>query len=192
MPAGEAEAVLLAAWQAEVEWRGGKFRHDANTAEACRRLAKFLTQPQGCKTGAMLCGTPGNGKTTLLRAMQAATNWLEARQVAVEYGKGIRIMPARDIAEAAKDWKTFTAIRTHPALGIEDMGCEAAEVANYGNWLNPVADLVEFRYDRCLPTFMTTNLTPAEVRKRYGARVADRFNEMLEVIIFTRGSYRGK
>lgn len=36
----------------------------------------------------------------------------------------------------------------------------------------------------------TTNLTAGEIRGKYGDRLADRFNEMLEVIVFRNGTYR--
>lgn len=75
-------------------------------------------------------------------------------------------------------------------LGIEDMGREATEVIDFGNVLNPVIDLLEYRYNQQLFTFITTNLKADEVRKKYGDRIADRFNEMLEVIIFGNTTYR--
>jgi DNA replication protein DnaC len=51
-------------------------------------------------------------------------------------------------------------------------------------------DLLEYRYVEQLPTFLTTNLDASEIRGKYGDRIADRFNEMLSVIIFRRVSYR--
>ena len=41
-------------------------------------------------------------------------------------------------------------------------------------------------------TFITTNLTKSQIREKYGNRIADRFNEMLEVIIFKNETYRDK
>ncbi len=37
---------------------------------------------------------------------------------------------------------------------------------------------------------VTTNLTPNEIVNKYGKRIADRFNEMMEVVIFKNESYR--
>lgn len=63
-------------------------------------------------------------------------------------------------------------------------------VLDYGNVLNPVVDLLSKRYDEQLFTIATTNITPDEIRSKYGNRIADRFNETMERIVFTNGTYR--
>ena len=75
-------------------------------------------------------------------------------------------------------------------IGLEDIGREATEVMDYGNLISPIIEMIEYRYDHQLFTFITTNLTPKQLREKYGSRIADRFNEMLEVIIFTNETYR--
>ncbi len=75
-------------------------------------------------------------------------------------------------------------------LAIDDMGVEATEVLDYGNALTPIKDLIEYRYDAQLFTMISTNLTAEEVRKKYEARIADRFNEMWEVLVFENPTYR--
>ena len=99
---------------------------------------------------------------------------------------------AREIARLNKDdFAKFEKIRSKKTLAIDDMGLEPAEVMDYGNILNPVVDLLSYRYDEQLFTIVTTNLKPEEIRQKYGDRIADRFNEMMERIIFYNGSYRG-
>ena len=39
-------------------------------------------------------------------------------------------------------------------------------------------------------TIITTNLTPKQIRKCYGDRIADRLNEMVEKIVFNNATYR--
>jgi DNA replication protein DnaC len=39
-------------------------------------------------------------------------------------------------------------------------------------------------------TIITTNLTPSEIREKYGDRIADRMNEMMVKIIFNNDTYR--
>jgi len=56
--------------------------------------------------------------------------------------------------------------------------------------LSPIIDLLEHRYNEQLFTLITTNLNAEQIRERYKARIADRFNEMLEVIVFEDGSFR--
>ena len=140
----------------------------------------------------MLCGVPGNGKTTLLYAFQSAVNWLN--DIGHFEGKraGIRIVDAKEVVMLAKDFEAFRNLRNMPMIAIEDMGREPIEVLDYGNVLNPVVDMLEYRYNLQLFTFITTNLTKSQIREKYGNRIADRFNEMLEVIIFKNETYRDK
>ena len=99
--------------------------------------------------------------------------------------KCIEILP-----EEYKDRKRFAELRSERLLAIDDLGKEAAEVLDFGNALSPVIDLLEYRYQHQLFTAITTNLTNEEITKKYGKRIADRFNEMLEVIIFQDITYR--
>ena len=99
------------------------------------------------------------------------------------------IVDAKDIV-TTKNEKDKRNLRSRPLLAIEDMGREPTEVLEYGNVLNPVIDLLEYRYDAQLFTMITTNLNPSEIRQKYGARIADRFNEMFERVIFKNQSYR--
>ena len=77
-------------------------------------------------------------------------------------------------------------------LAIDDLGIEPAEVMDYGNILNPVIDLISYRYNEQLFTIVTTNLNPKQIRDKYGDRIADRFNEMMKKVIFENDSYRSK
>ena len=61
---------------------------------------------------------------------------------------------------------------------------------DYGNVINPVIDLLSQRYEDQKLTIITTNVTNLQIRKTYGDRIADRFNEMMKVVIFTNPSYR--
>ena len=93
-------------------------------------------------------------------------------------------------ALAAADEREQNRVALTPVLGLEDAGAEAAETLRFGNVVTPVADLIEKRYTARRFTVVTTNLTPPEMRSRYGARVADRLNEMMQVVIFRAASYR--
>ena len=75
-------------------------------------------------------------------------------------------------------------------LSIDDLGVEPSEVLDYGNVLSPVIELLSRRYNAQLFTIVTTNLTPKQIREHYGERIADRFNEMFERIVFENSTYR--
>lgn len=191
--------LLATFYAAEVNGRCGKFIPDDETTDNLARLAEFITA-ENPRFGVMLCGNVGNGKTTLMKAFQRSIYYLDARHHFEflddkEYGQRfkpeMRIVDVRDILSAAKNnMQEYIQLRSCLMLGIDDLGKEPAEVMDYGNILSPVIDLIEHRYDKQLFTFITSNLTPKEIRQKYGERIADRFNEMLGVIVFRNSSYR--
>lgn len=199
LPCTERQAldILTAAYTAEVENRGGVYEATDDITRALADLAAFLTakpdeersKPRR-KFGVMLAGLYGNGKTTTLRALQTAINLLNAEDLFEEF-TGMPIVSARGIALLAdEDHKAYTATCQRPLLAVDDMGREPAEVLKYGNTMNPVADLIEFRYNARLFTVITTNLTAPQIAEKYGQRIADRFNEMLHVIVYKGKTHR--
>lgn len=188
MTQAQAYDLLLAAYMAEVEYRHREFVNDEQTRENIENLAKFVTS-DGSKFGIMFCGVCGNGKTTLMYALQNVINAVNSAG-GFDGKTGMMIADAKEIAQTANSVKEFRALKSEGMLAIEDMGREPAEVLNFGNVLNPVVDLIEYRYDNQLFTAITTNLTGEQIREKYGKRIADRFNEMLHVVIFKNNSYR--
>lgn len=193
MSAQDALNLLAACYQFAVERRCGTLVLDQNTTRCLTQLATYITMPNP-KFGVMLCGTCGNGKTTMLYALQRAINLLERSghfKFLGEYFKvGMEIVDVRYILQIADNDVKFADLRRRDMLAIDDMGKEPAEIMSYGNILNPVIDIIEHRYQQQLFTAITTNLTGKQIREKYGARIADRFNEMLEVIVFQDISYR--
>lgn len=180
--------LLTAAYRAEVEYRHLTFIDTPQTKAAISAAAQFLATITP-KFGVIFLGMSGNGKTTLLNALQQAVRYLSHIGILPE-DTGIRIADAKRIATAAKSSSHFQAYADTPLLAIEDVGREPAELLDYGNVLSPIADIIEYRYDAQLFTLLTTNLNPREIRERYGERIADRLNEMCDKIVFTHSSYR--
>lgn len=185
----QANDILLAAYKAEVESRHRTFVDDGKTRANINKLAEFLTN-ESPKFGIMFCGICGNGKTTMIHALQSALNYMSDYNAFNSERKGIRIIDAKDVTAYARDTKNFSSLRITEMLAIEDMGREPTEILDYGNILNPVIDLLEYRYNQQLFTIITTNMRAEDIREKYGDRIADRFNEMLNVIIFGNASYR--
>lgn len=189
----QAVQLMIAAYEAEVEFRHGTCRLDENTTKAINSLAECLTK-QSPKFGLMFCGTCGNGKTTMLFALRSAISYL-ARAGYIQTdnsteSSSLLVVDAKDIVSYARVPNEMKKLAARRMLAIEDLGKEAAEVLDYGNVINPAVDLLEKRYDNQLFTVITTNLRAREIREKYGDRIADRFNEMLDVIIFKGNSYR--
>ena len=183
--------LLTAAYRAEVAFRRRQFIADEYTAAHIAQLADFLTSDTS-RFGLMLCGTYGNGKTTLMCALRSATNLLNR---CGEFGRrnvGLRFEDARDIAKlyTARDQRPYNEFKQASGVIIEDMGKEPIEQMNYGTVISPVVEILEYRYYNQLFTAITTNLTPQEIRAKYGNRIADRFNEMMQVITFQDQTYR--
>lgn len=184
----EALTLLTAAYSAEVEYRHGVFKYDSRTKEHLRRVAEVVTG--GERFGMIFLGGCGNGKTTMVHALQQTMNYLRHKNLLDDCEcTGLRVIDAKAAAQKVKAMYSDPYCNA-PMLAIEDIGREAKEVLEYGNVTNPVADLIEHRYECQLYTILTTNLNPEEVRARYGARIADRLNEMSVPIIFKGGSYR--
>lgn len=189
-----AKLILKAAYIAEVESRSMTYIESSSMTDVINRTAEILASDKP-RLGIMFCGTCGNGKTTMVNAIKLATAQLRdwKKLYKMEQAKidlAIQIRDSREIAELAKDYESFKRFKSQDLIAIEDMGKESAETLNYGNIINPVMELIESRYANQKYTLITTNLTAKQVREKYGNRIADRFNEMLDVIVFEDGSYR--
>lgn len=194
---------MAAAYKYEVERRHRSFILDENTESNLTQLALYITSPNP-KFGVMCCGTCGNGKTTILYAFQRVINYLEERRhfefLSDEYMRfkaSLEIFRAKELAQISKDHKAFKDLMSRPMLAIDDLGTEPAEVHDFANINTPVIDLIDYRYNHQLFTFITTNLIAKKknedditIRVKYGDRTADRLNEMLHVIVFKNLSYR--
>lgn len=186
----DAVRVILAGVKAEVERRDKTFIMSDTLLAQTGQIAEWLTGNHS-KFGLMLCGGCGNGKTTFVKAFQRILNNFDFKVDESSERYSIRIVNARDLARLCKEdyyeWRNLSYKRM---LAIDDFGTEPLEVMDYGNVLYPITDLLTTRYDRHLFTILTTNLTPQEIRPRYGDRIADRLNEMMCKVVFGNSTYR--
>lgn len=181
--------LLMVAYRAEVEFRHRVFIEDDATRDHIRAFASFLTTDSK-EFGVLLCGMCGNGKTTLLRAFQSVLNSFNDAGIFGCQNIGISIIDSIEFSHLSADYMRFKQLRGIDMIAIEDLGREPREILNYGNIFNPVIDCLEYRYSSQLFTLISTNLTPKQIRDCYGARIADRLNEMLVKIVFKNASYR--
>lgn len=164
---------------------------DSSTADHIDKVATWLREAPN--TGLALCGSVGNGKTTILKAVQKMVYYLDSDVLREHEKHCITVVDAKDITEQAlKDRMAFR--RRYydiPMLGIDDLGMEPLEVQQYGNISTPIVDILTHRYNEQLMTIVTSNIPPVDMAERYGERVADRMREMMTFIPFTQHSYRG-
>lgn len=150
-----------------------------------RQLAGWLTDPKA--PGAIIFGVVGNGKTTLMKAVSELVNNLGDGSP----NRWITTINAMELARLAKtDEEKMRDLIRKPLLAVDDLGIEQDAIKSFGNILNPAVEMLLYRYQYRLPTLLTTNLKPAEIRQRYGDRVADRMNEMFIRIIIKNETYR--
>ena len=78
-------------------------------------------------------------------------------------------------------------------FALDDLGSEHTLI-DYGNKVEVCADFISGRYDafkrRSCVTHITTNLSPANITDRYGARTWSRIKEMCVIVNFTGGDQR--
>ena len=147
------------------------------------KIAEMMTT-RSTKCGILLCGNCGNGKTTTMNAFLSVSKYLASPGIDIE------ATSARRITQIAKDEEVMRSAKGIKVLCIDDIGLEPTEVLDFGNAINPVIEILEQRYRNQLFTFITTNLTPKQIREKYGDRIADRFNETMKCIVYENPTFR--
>lgn len=186
----DARVYLLAAYQAEVERRHKVFERNEHFDAQLNLIAKYLTGGSK-KFGLMFCGLCGNGKTTWAKALQLLVSGLNLKNPINNLYNVFPLWNAKDLAMRSKgnynDWKN---VMRYQLMIVDDLGTEPREVMEFGNVYTPLIDLITTRYEEQLYTIFTTNLTPAQLEEKYGKRIVDRLNEMVEKVVFENESYR--
>ena len=181
---------LLAAYQAEVERRHRVFERNEHFDAQLNLIANYLTGGSK-KFGLMFCGLCGNGKTTWAKALQLLASGLNQKNPINNLYYVFPLWNAKDLAMRSKgnynDWRN---VMRYQLMIVDDLGTEPHEVMEFGNAYTPLIDLITTRYEEQLYTIFTTNLTPALLEEKYGKRIVDRLNEMVEKIVFENESYR--
>ncbi len=168
---------LLGMYGAEVAHRDVDFRLDDATILKVDRVVKWMYESK--KRGLLLCGTLGNGKTTMLRAIKRFFNL------------NISYFEAQDIYNYFKQTHEFPYIGQKDILLIDELGIEPQAYNDFGQIRYPLAELLLLRYKQNRPTIIATNCTFEQIGERYGERLKDRMKEMYAVITYKEPSYRG-
>lgn len=182
--------LLETAYRGRVAADGHEFQPDSDHAAIIDSVSRALVSVPGTR-GFLFCGLYGNGKTTMMRALQSMLRLVWSVDHSVDWRYGI--FSAKDlVADIGTRGRVLAEYAELPALGIDDLGTEPCERLEYGNVNTPIVDLLEKRYVRRNFTVISSNLNPAEIVGKYGSRVADRLAETLNIIIFSHGSYRSQ
>ena len=154
-------------------------------------VAKTITRETAMGKGILLMGTTGNGKTRRLKFMSKLI--------------GIRMEDSWEMVEKLRRIDTLSyfrevtltdfSIKMPPQandLIIDDLGFEDEKSVSWGNARDIMERVILARY-QVFPmhkTHFATNLTPAQLKNRYGGRNWSRINEMCHIIVMPGGDRR--
>lgn len=169
-------AKLLGAYSAMVESRDVEFQADEATLSKIERVVKWMTASS--KRGLLLCGTLGNGKTTMLRALK------------ILLGSRAQYMEAQAIYDYYKQNQSLPVVPADCVLLIDDLGVEPSSYNDFGESRYPLAEMLMLRYKYNTTTVVATNCTFEQIGETYGDRVLDRMKEMYAFIRYVEPSYR--
>ena len=156
----------------------------------------YYTPQNEIRFQAWLKGQPKVDGVTLYRGYTFDRRYFEDADMKLGGYIGIDQLTQANLPSFTTDlFRASMYVNEYGEIGLDELGIEPIEVQQYGNITTPSSDVLTYRYDRRLPTFVTTNLAQDKrdgetLRDRYGDRLADRFNEMFYVIGFYNQSYR--
>lgn len=194
-PDQEVLDTLLKNYIYNVTRRGLTPNLDETTVANLEAVAAALVA-QDAKRGIWLYGTVGNGKTTMLYSISQTIS--EFRNAFGHMGEYFDPRPVfrtavqvcevfREREERKEEWRQ---LMTCDVLCIDDLGAEPKEVMVYGNVITPMTDVLAERYRLQRITFVSSNLTPAQIGAKYDERIADRCREMFVPVKFLASTYR--
>ena len=156
--------------------------HDMSCApDHLSAVARWLCG-QG-RSGLLLYGGYGTGKTTTLRAIQYTMRFLCP-------DKPIRHYLSRQVIEMNAD--DLKSLRIGDALVmVDELGREQNERREYGNISEPLIEIIRYREDKGLPTILASNLVDDEFSEKYGPYIRDRLFGSFSRIYYDGKSFRG-
>jgi DNA replication protein DnaC len=142
-------------------------------------------------------GTPGTGKTTLMRlalehlsrsdpgsvSYRTSQLWLDRQVIWAQVSDFCRDVKAEiDYAKRWADWSERQGAsylsRAVPMLFLDDLGVE--QLSDYN--LDTICSMIDERYRLKRKTWLTTNLSVQDIGKRYGSRTLSRLAEMCDFV----------
>lgn len=169
-------AMLLGSYGAVVQSRDMNVKFDAATISKVEKVIKWLYDSK--KRGLLLCGTLGNGKTTMLKAIKHL------------FGSKFIFYEAQSLYDFFKQNQHLPNIPFDSVLIIDDLGTEPPTYNDFGEIRYPLTELLMKRYRFNLTTIIATNKTFDQIGETYGERLQDRMREMFAMITYLEPSYR--
>lgn len=169
-------ALLLGTYGSVVEDRDMDFSMDESTVSKVEKVVRWMYESR--KRGLLLCGTLGNGKTTMLRTINRL------------FGTHAVFMEAQVVYDYYRQNQCLPSIPSNDILLVDDLGVEPATYNDFGEIRYPLAELLMQRYKNNSMTLIATNYTFEQLGETYGDRLQDRMREMYAMITYREPSYR--
>lgn len=180
--------MLALCYYAELKKRHIDTPLDQITLERIAKVVRWLREGQ--KPGLLLCGTIGNGKTTMCNAVCELIGIIHDSGLKSECKAVKRVTASALVEMKLKNEEGFESYKTAEMLFIDELGAENVSVKSWGNELTPIIDLLSYRHDHQLFTMVTTNYDMGRIDENYGPRIADRLKEMCDLLAYVTSSYR--
>ena len=153
-----------------------KIKDFMNKTEQQQKVEAYFNDKKNQTKSLLLYGPNGTGKST---SMKEYTDGM---------WNGSALQYASKLAEKGTGYLNRYIMHD---MYIDDLGRERTTVSNFGDKINPLHDLIHYRYDIYInhgyKTHISTNLGFKELSERYGIPIADRIKEMCGVVIDFKG-----
>lgn len=168
------------------------FIGDFKNFKECQNLSD-LSKPH-MRKGLLLIGGFGNGKTSIMRALESA---LKESNIAFKGFTTNEVVKIYEAASTPIEKKEFDRMMLNGVRYFDDVLTER-EASNYGK-SNLMKDILEERYNKNKRTYIScnhkdgnTNLNESleQFGEKYGSRVYDRLFAMFNIIEFKGKSFR--
>lgn len=155
--------------------------------ENCQQYAHDFPQHLESGDGLMLLGNPGTGKTHL--AVATLNHVIQHHGEVGLYTTAARMF--RRIKDTYKlgeetESQAIQAFASPSLLVLDEIGVSFGSDSE----LNYLFDIMNERYEQCLPTIIVSNVQPGELGQWVGDRVVDRLRECSKLMVFNWESAR--
>lgn len=180
-------------YKVDVEKRMAKIGLNDSLPYFSRMVAKIKTGEYADR-GAIFMGCTGCGKTKRAKLLSefCGIPMFSAGNMALKLAS-VGNIEIQDILKCAYlGGGDENLISSHDDLIIDDLGQEPASFVLYGTRLDLMRMMLEERLNHAdkVKTYITTNLTAAELTERYGKRVISRMREFLPLFKMPKVDYR--
>lgn len=165
----------------------GGFIIDDQNREPMRQIFNIFENE---KYGVTIAGNTGSGKSLVFTVLNRIIHPKSELKFTIEQAQDI-VHDYNNLGDEILAYFERKQIFVIDDIGIEKLG------KHYGKDCNVIADIINIRYSLWVnfgvKTHFTTNLSGAELKEKYGDRIASRLNEMSKMVILTsddRRAYR--